>query len=134
MTETNNVFSAENANEGILHILFYLSVLISKRTPQFFGIDNIETALNPHLCRHLMKGMSELAIQNDKQIVVTTHNPAILDGLDLTNDDIRLFEVYRGDNGDTRTRRIQVRPGAEKKHKLSEMWMRGVLGAISKNF
>ncbi|MFT5913612.1 MAG: AAA15 family ATPase/GTPase [Flammeovirgaceae bacterium] len=134
MAENHNVFSAENANEGILHVLFYLSVLISRRTPQFFGIDNIETALNPHLCRHLMKGISELAIENEKQIVVTTHNPAILDGLDLTNDDIRLFEVYRGDKGDTRTRRIQFKKGAEKKYKLSEMWMKGMLGAISQNF
>lgn len=134
MVEKNNVFSAENANEDILHVLFYLSILISKRTPEFFGIDNIETALNPHLCRHLMKEMSELAIENEKQIVVTTHNPAILDGLDLTNDDIRLFEIYRGDKGDTKTRRIQFKKGVEKKYKLSEMWMKGMLGAISQNF
>ncbi len=29
---TNNVFSAENANEGVLHALRYLTLFISKRT------------------------------------------------------------------------------------------------------
>ncbi len=47
MKKRANVFSAENANEGILHALFYLTLFISDRTPKTFGIDNIETALNP---------------------------------------------------------------------------------------
>ena len=55
MSKKNNIFSAENANEGILHILFYLSLFISKNTPKFFAIDNIEKSLNPKLCRALTK-------------------------------------------------------------------------------
>ncbi|MCP4110142.1 MAG: AAA family ATPase, partial [Desulfobacteraceae bacterium] len=43
--EMNNVFSAENANDGVLYILFYLALFISRKTPCFFGIDNIETCL-----------------------------------------------------------------------------------------
>ena len=55
MKKSNNIFSSENANEGVLHLLFYLALFISKETPKFFAIDNIETNLNPHLCRFLMK-------------------------------------------------------------------------------
>src|SRR5690606_34950153 len=47
MSKRNNIFAAENSNEGVLHILFYLALFISKKTPTFFAIDNIETALNP---------------------------------------------------------------------------------------
>lgn len=66
MSKKNNIFSAENTNEGILHILFYLSLFISKKTPKFFAIDNIEKSLNPKLCRTLIKEIAILSKDNDK--------------------------------------------------------------------
>ncbi len=99
MRRSNNIFSAENANEGILHILFYLGLFLSEKTPRFFGIDNIETSLNPQLCRDLMKTIAGLAKEHDKQALITTHNPAILDGLNLHDDEQRLFVVYRNNLG-----------------------------------
>lgn len=135
MMKKNNIFSVENANEGVLHVLFYLALLINSKTPHLFAIDNIETALNPHLCRHLITEMCKLAKLHEKQLLVTTHNPAILDGLDLFDDEVRLFEVKRLDNGNTKTRRIQLKPEIKNgNYKLSELWMRGFLGAISQNF
>ncbi|MCK5717275.1 MAG: AAA family ATPase [Thiomargarita sp.] len=130
-----NIFSAENANEGVLHILFYLVLFMSKKTPELFAIDNIESHLNPHLCRALITVICTLAQKNNKQALITTHNPAILDGLNLNDDNIRLFEVYRTDEGHTKTRRIQLNPDTKpEKIKLSELWMRGYLGAISDKF
>lgn len=135
MMMKNNVFSSENANEGILHVIFYLGVIISSKTSTMIAIDNIETALNPHLCQHLMSIICELAKKFNKQLFITTHNPAILDGLNLHDDDIRLFEVKRIDNGSTKTRRIKLKPTIPDKNlKLSELWTRGYLGGISQNF
>lgn len=137
MQKKNNVFSVENANEGALHILFYLALFISKKTPSFFAIDNIENALNPYLCRHLMKNIAELANKNEKQALITTHNPAILDGLNLHDDNQRLFVVSRNKKGHTTVKRIQLKPNVEvggKKLKLSELWMRNHLGGIPQNF
>jgi predicted ATPase len=135
MRRKNNVLSAENANEGILHILFYLALFLSDKTPPFFGIDNIETALNPQLCRDLMKTIATLAKEQDKQALITTHNPAILDGLNLHDDEQRLFVVYRNDRGHTETKRIKLKPDTgESKYKLSELWMRGHLGGLPKTF
>ncbi len=136
--DKNLVFVSENANEGILHLLFYLTMMISHKTPSFFAIDNIESCLNPHLCRKLMTEICKLAKENDKQILVTTYNPAILDGLNLLDDEIRLFEVKRNQYGHTKTKRIKIKPNQTnelgEKYKLSELWTRGFLGAISKNF
>ncbi len=135
MMKKNNFFSSENSNEGILHVLFYLAYLISSKTSRFFAIDNIDTSLNPHLCQHVMFEMCKLAKKHDKQMLITTHNPAILDGLNLNDDEIRLFEVFRTDNGDTKTRRILVKPKVEgEQYKLSDLWTRGFLGAISEKF
>lgn len=135
MRKNNNVFAAENSNEGVLHILSYLALFISKKTPKFFAIDNIETALNPKMCRTLMKELAALAVKHGKQALITTHNPAILDGINLYDDSQRLFVVSRSDEGHTQARRIKLKPEVEGKElKLSEMWMRGVLGGIPTNF
>lgn len=101
----------------------------------FFGIDNIETALNPKLCRDLIKKLSEIAIKNGKQVVITTHNPAILDGLNLHDDHQRLFVVKRNDEGHTQIERIKLKPATNGEQlKLSEMWMRGYIGGLPNNF
>jgi len=135
MKRTNNIFAAENANEGALYVLFYLALFISKKTPTFFAIDNIETALNPKLCRELMKSIAALSKKTDKQALITTHNPAILDGINLNDDEQRLFVVSRTDDGHTKTRRIKLKPKTGKlKYKLSELWMNGDLGGIPNNF
>ncbi|MGJ1481373.1 AAA family ATPase [Sphingobacterium multivorum] len=135
MQKQNNVLSAENSNEGILHVLFYLALFISNKTPQFFAIDNIETALNPKLCQKLIKILVILAKKRGKQVLITTHNPAILDGLNVSDEDQRLFEVYRTSEGNTRTRRIKFKSDlSDKGFKLSEMWMNGALGAVPTNF
>jgi predicted ATPase len=135
MQKQNNTFSAENSNEGVLHVLFYLSLFISNKTPRLFAIDNIETALNPRLCQALVVELAELSRKYEKQVLITTHNPAVLDGLNLLDDDQRLFEVYRNDEGHTKTRRIKFKTDlSDKTYKLSEMWMKGLLGAVPENF
>ena len=101
------------------------------------GIDNIDTALNPQLCRDLIEQLADLAVKHDKQALITTHNPAILDGLNLHDDEQRLFVVSRNDEGHTVTERIKLKPkveGAPFKYKLSEMWMRGIIGGLPETF
>ncbi|MDE6451886.1 MAG: ATP-binding protein, partial [Odoribacter sp.] len=134
MQKKNNVFSAENANEGALFILFYLALFISDKTPSFFAIDNIESGLNPRLCRYLMKTLAELSKKSNKQSLITTHNPAILDGLNLHDDEQRLFVVSRNDEGQTKVERIKLKPEGQENVKLSDLWISGQLGGIPKMF
>lgn len=135
MQAKNNLFSVENANEGILHILFHLTLFAHPYTPRVFGIDNIETALNPQLCRSLMVQLAELAALHDKQALIATHNPAVLDGMNLHDDEQRLFVVSRNDDGHTVTRRVKLKPETpEGRFKLSELWMRGHLGGLPEGF
>ncbi|NDV60749.1 AAA family ATPase [Bacteroides sp. 519] len=136
MEQRNNIFSAENANEGALELLFYLTLFVAQKTPPFFAIDNIETGLNPRLCRFLIKNISELAVRNQKQAIITTHNPATLDGLNLYDDDQRLFVVARNDEGHTVAKRIKMKPASNGSDKpmLSELWMKGFLGGLPDNF
>ena len=135
MQKKNNLFSAENANEGALELLFYLTLFISRKTPDFFAIDNIENGLNPRLCRFLMKKICELAVKNGKQVLITTHNPAILDGLNLNDSSQRLYVVTRNDEGKTQVKRTQTKEQTgEQRMMLSEMWMKGLIGGVPYNF
>jgi AAA15 family ATPase/GTPase len=135
MQKSNNVFSAENSNEGVLHVLFYLALFISKKTPTFFAIDNIESCLNPRICRELIKVLAQIAAETNKQAIITTHNPAILDGLNLHDENQALFVVKRSDEGYTKAERIRLKPQVDGEQlKLSELWMRGHLGGLPTNF
>jgi predicted ATPase len=131
------IFDQRSANEGFLFVLFYFTLLLSWRTPMFFAIDNIDTALNPRLCSFLMQQVVELAKKYGKQVICTTHNPAILDGLDLKDDEQRLYTIQRDSEGHTVARRVRApepqRPG-EWPGRLSEAFVRGLIGGLPKHF
>ncbi len=134
MKRGNNIFSAENANEGVLELLFYLSLFSSNRTPALFAIDNIDNGLNPRLCRHLITMLTRLAVSNGKQVILTTQNPAVLDGMNLNNDSQRLYIVSRNDEGRTIAKPLRTKADNGNRMKLSEMWMNGLIGGVPDNF
>ncbi len=129
-------FDHMSTNEGFLFLLFYFAAVTSKLTPKFFGIDNIDASLNPKLCEGLIKKLVSLAKQHDKQIILTTHNPATLDGLNLDDDEQRLFVVSRGRAGETKVTRVNKPIIKEGKPpvRLSEMFIKGILGGLPKGF
>ena len=131
-------FDQRSANEGFLFVLFYIALMVSDDTPKIFAIDNIDTSLNPKLCTRLIKEMVRLAKKYDKQVFVTTHNPAILDGIDLGDDEQRLLVVSRNKQGHTRFKRIALkdkpRSSTNEDLKLSEAFLRGYLGGLPKGF
>jgi predicted ATPase len=123
-----------SANEGFLFLLFYIVLFSSKKTPQFFAIDNIEASFNPKLCAKLINMLVDLSKKNEKQVLMTTHNPATLDGLDLNDPEQRLFVVRRNIDGHTIVTRISEKPKVTTPMKLSEMWTKGLLGGLPDNF
>ncbi|WP_019499424.1 AAA family ATPase [Pseudanabaena sp. PCC 6802] len=129
-------FDQKSSNEGFLFLLFYFALFISSITPDFFAVDNIDASLNPKLCSQLTRELVELSKKHDKQAILTTHNPAILDGLNLDDDEQRLFVVYRNRFGHTKAKRI-LKPEpleGQKPVKLSEAFMRGYIGGLPKGF
>lgn len=127
-----------STNEGFLFILFYITLIVAKETPKAFAIDNIDASLNPKLCTKLMTIICELAKKYDKQIFLTTHNPAILDGIDLNDEEQKLFVVSRNKSGHTRMKNITAKDKPKSSNdeplKLSEAFLRGYLGGLPKGF
>ncbi|MFP5272282.1 AAA family ATPase [Coleofasciculus sp.] len=131
-----SAFDQKSVNEGFLFLLFYFALFISDDTPRFFAIDNIDASLNPKLCSQLMRELVQLAKKYDKQVIVTTHNPAILDGLDLDDPEQQLLVIYRNKFGHTKARPVEKPAPLEGQEpvKLSEAFMRGYIGGLPKNF
>ncbi|UKJ74442.1 AAA family ATPase [Azospirillum brasilense] len=136
LSETMNVFDQRSANEGFLFLVFYFALFSTELTPRFFAIDNIDASLNPKLCQKLIRELVALSKKHDKQALLTTHNPAVLDGINLDDPDQRLFVVSRNTKGETRVRRIENKPKADgvEKVKLSEAFLRGSLGGLPRSF
>lgn len=127
-----NYFDQSSSNEGFLYLLFYLVLFTSEKTPTFFAIDNIETGFNPKLCTELIKVLNKLSKKYKKQVIITTHNPAILDGLNINDENQRLFVARRNKKGKTQIERITQK--TQSKMRLSELWTKGFIGGIPDNF
>lgn len=136
LSELSEPIDQRSANEGFLYLAFYFALFSSDLTPKFFAIDNIDASLNPRLCRELIRRLTVLAKQFGKQVIVTSHSAAILDGLDINDDEQRLFVIYRNDDGKTRSNRVAIKPkvDGEKTTRLSELFMRGMIGGLPKGF
>ncbi len=136
LDEKLEYFDQKSSNEGFLFLLFYFCLFVSSDTPKFFAVDNIDASLNPKLCSQLMIELSDLAEKYDKQVIFTTHNPAILDGLNLNDDNQRLFAITRNKLGHTKAERIlKPKPlNGKEPVRLSEAFLRGYLGGVPKNF
>jgi len=131
-------FTQRSANEGFLFILFYITLIVAKETPQAFAIDNIDASLNPKLCTKLMIILTDLAKKYDKQIFLTTHNPAILDGINLNDKEQKIFVASRNDLGHTQMKQLTVEDNPIDEDgealNLSEAFLRGYLGGLPRGF
>ena len=129
--KTNATFTGYDASEGALYVLFMLCLAMHPESPSMFAIDSFDHALNPRLAKKLTEIFSQLILESDRTVFMTTHNPLVLDGLDLCNDDIRLFAASRNKDGYVVIDRIQVsKELLESGQPLSRLWINGRLGGV----
>lgn len=135
MAHGRNTLSGYDASEGALYVLFMMVLAVHSQSPRIFAVDNFDQALNPRTARELTRIFAQHALNAGRQVLLTTHNPLVLDGLDLGDDRIRLFTVGRDRLGHTRVKRVPVKNFADLKKKhgpyaVSRMWVEGRLGGM----
>jgi energy-coupling factor transporter ATP-binding protein EcfA2 len=136
MSEGRNVLTGYDASEGALYVLFAAVLALHERAPEMLAIDNADHGLNPRLARRLMKHFCEWVLSRSKprQVLLTTHNPLVLDGLPLRDDRVRLFTVSRTSTGRTVVNRVVVDKAllnkAQEEGALSRLWVMGHLGGV----
>lgn len=136
MRKDRNMLSGYDASEGALYTLFLAVVSGHESSPALCAVDNADHGLNPRLARSLMEHLCQWYLESStpRQILLTTHNPLVLDGLPLEDDRVRLFTVSRTSSGRTAVRRVivdeQLREKAERGWSLSRLWVMGHLGGV----
>ncbi len=135
MNKNRNELTAYDASEGALYVIFCALLCLLPNAPRLLAIDNLDQTLNPRLLTRLAARLSSWLDHNgpDRQLLFTAHNPAVLDGLDLSNPEVRLFAVERNSNGMTCVRRIELTEELAKQNNeypLSRLWLMGHLGAV----
>lgn len=135
MSKSRNELTAYDASEGVLYVIFCAALCLLPTAPKLAAIDNLDQALNPRLLSRLVARLPGWLKANgeDRQLLFTAHNPAVLDGLDLSDPDVRLFAVERDSHGMTRVRRLELTPELARMnadYPLSRLWMMGHLGAM----
>ena len=124
-------FTGYDASEGALYVLFMLALAMHQQGPTVFAVDSFDHALNPHLAKKMTEVFCQEIIANGKTVFLTTHNPLVLDGLDITNDNIRLFAVDRNSKGHSQITRIKVSDKLlAEGQSLSRLWINGRLGGV----
>lgn len=135
MKKSRNELTAYDASEGALYVIFCALLCLLPQAPRLLAIDNLDQALNPRLLTRLTANLSGWLRHNgeDRQLLFTAHNPAVLDGLDLSDPEVRLFAVERNSNGLTCVRRLALTPELDtlnQQYPLSRLWLMGHLGAV----
>lgn len=123
------VFTGYDASEGALYVLFMLCLAMHLQAPGMFGIDSFDHAMNPRLAKKLIQVFSRLVIDSGRTAFMTTRNPLILDGLDLSDDRIRLFAADRDAQGHIVLNRIRIPENlVHTGQSLSRLWADGYWG------
>lgn len=139
MVEKRNTLTGYDASEGALYILFAAVVALHPKSPNFVAVDNLDQAINPLLAKRLAQAFCNwiLDAKTTRQVILTAHNAAVLDGLPLKDDRVRLFSVDRNNVGHTVARRIELSDKllakASEGWTLSRLWMNGLIGGVPTN-
>lgn len=125
-------FTAYDASEGSLYVLFLLSLAMHDKSPNVFAVDNFDQAMNPRLARATTRLFCDLIKKRNKTVFITTHNPLVLDGLKLNDPAVRLFTVERSKkDGTAQIKRIEVTDDLiSLDQPLSRLWINGRLGGV----
>jgi predicted ATPase len=135
MVKEHNRLSAYDASEGALYVMFAAVLALHPAVPRTLAIDNADHGLNPRLAKALVERFCAWVLSRpDTQVLLTSHNPVVLDGLPLRDDRVRLFTVDRTTSGRTKVERVKIDEKiltlAKEGWTLSRMWVMGLIGGV----
>jgi predicted ATPase len=100
-------FDALNMSDGTLRVLGLL-LAVGQPTPSVVGIEEPEATVHPAIIEMIMEVL--LDASNDKQVLITTHSPEVLDYKELKENSIRVVVLKNG--------RSSIAPASETDKKI----------------
>ncbi|MBS1809099.1 MAG: AAA family ATPase [Acidobacteria bacterium] len=109
-TVSGEKIPARFMSEGTILILGILTILTRNLRCKTFLIDDIEAGLHPLAQRQLMKTLKDFAEKHDRQIILTSHSPYIIDELDAKD----VWVMALDKEGVSHAKRLSDHPDADK--------------------
>ncbi|MBL8203568.1 MAG: AAA family ATPase [Blastocatellia bacterium] len=107
-TQTIKGLPAYAMSDGTLLALGLLTLLWSSPNAHLILLDDIEAGLHPLAQRQLMKVIKDFAEKHDRQIILTSHSPYIVDALDAKD----VWVMATDKEGISHTKRLSDHPDA----------------------
>ncbi len=106
-TRSSDRLPASLISEGTLVTLALLTLLHTSDA-SIFLLDDIEAGLHPLAQRQLMQVLKDFAEKHDRQIIITSHSPYIVDALDAKD----VWVMATDKEGISHTKRLSDHPDA----------------------
>ncbi len=68
-------------SDGTLRVLAIAAAMLSSKPESLVVIEEIDNGVHPSRARSLLKNISDIATERDLRVLISTHNPALLDAL-----------------------------------------------------
>lgn len=123
-------FDATQLSDGTLRALAIVAALLSVSPGTLLVIEEIDNGLHPSRAKHLMASIDKLARLRSLRVLITTHNPALVDAVPMSAvPDIVLCyrDPKEGDSRLIRLDELPDYPALVGQHSVGEMMTSGQL-------
>lgn len=123
-------------SDGTLRVLAIAAAMLSAPTDSLVVIEEIDNGIHPHRAKHLLSSIRDIAERRNLRVLISTHNPALMDAIP----DAALGDVvfcYRDPSiGDSRLIRLgdlDEFPGLISQGSLGQLVTKGVVDRFIKS-
>ena len=109
-TTSGNTIPAYAMSDGTLLALSLLAASINSTSNSPILLDDIEAGLHPLAQRQLMQVLKDFAEKHDRQIILTSHSPYIVDALDAKD----VWVMATDKEGISHSKRLSDHPDAKR--------------------
>lgn len=103
-------YDASLLSDGTLRVLAIAAAMLSATEGSLVVIEEIDNGVHPSRAKHLLDQIQKIAQQRSLRVLLSTHNPAMLDALPDTALPDVLFCYRDAQNGSSRVVRLQDAP------------------------
>lgn len=122
------LFTLRDESDGTIRLLDLIEVLLSKSRNMVYIIDEVNRCLHPIITKQFVKDFLELAIEQNIQLIVTTHETSLMDLKFLRQDEIGFVEK-RSSDGSSRIFGLEDY-GARFDKSIRNAYMKGQYDAV----
>jgi len=132
----NRTWSVELLSDGTLRVLAIAAALLSAPEGATVVIEEVDNGIHPSRAKQLLQTMREQASTRNIRLLLTTHNPALMDALpdEALADVVFCYrDSIKGDSRLTRLADLQDYAGLVSQGPLGELVTRGVIDRFIKS-